>query len=77
MDEPMVDVRGLAESARQADYDDAAKVRSRLAQRVERSVSYLRYRQRKGWQTSHDEVLTEDVLVTALAVVLLERLQGE
>jgi hypothetical protein len=77
MNEHMVDVRELAASARQAGYDNAEKVRHRLAQRVERSVSYLHCRERRGPHTSHDEVLAEDVMVTALAVVLLERLQGE
>jgi hypothetical protein len=77
MDEHMMDVRELAESARQAGYDNAEKVRRRLVQRMTRDVSYLHYRERKGWHTSHDEVLAEDVMVTALAVALLERLQGE
>ena len=69
------EVRWLAEHARHLGYDKH-QVRQRLVQRIARDRAYLERRRCRGIHTSHDEVLMEDVVVTALALVWLEDREG-
>ena len=70
-----IDVHDLATLARQLGYDKE-RVINRLTRRIARDQSYLQYRQQRGRKTSHDEMLAEDVTVTALAILMLEGKQG-
>ena len=64
------EVRWLAENARHLGYDKH-RVIERLVQRIARDRAYLERRRHRGIHTSHDEILTEDVVVTALMLVLM------
>jgi hypothetical protein len=69
MDE--INLDELAAGALLCGYDRQNTIR-RLLERIERDCSYLRYRKRRGRQTSYDYMLAEDVAVAALVVLLLQ-----
>jgi hypothetical protein len=71
-DDPILtlDIYGLAEMAREQGYTQDLVIR-KLRQRIEDDQHYLRYRQSRGRQTSHDSAVREYILVTALVVEVL------
>lgn len=70
-----INIAELADKARQLGYTNKELVINRLLRRINRDQSYLQYRHSRGRHTSHDDATAEDMVVTALAIELLQSQQ--
>lgn len=75
MQQDDIDVMSLAMQAKQIGYGDIDQVVARLKEIIARNANYLKYRERKGLHNAYNDVVAEDSLVLAAAIVLLESTQ--
>ena len=71
-DPSALNLPALVEEARELGYDDKARVINRLQRMIVRNQQYIAYRQRRQRTGAYNETVSEDSVVLAMAIDLLE-----